>query len=152
MGRQSRNFAARVTPQQHFLEINMHSFKRIQQARQALRDEHSLGAIGAGPSHTGIGQLAAAQKAYAAANVPAVETLGGLLGEAREAAARLRSLVHDLGGRLDPVSFRATQGNCGTAGQPTPDVPGALAELRVLIGMLEQTASDTGVLIDELRI
>jgi len=128
----------------------MHSFKRIQQARQSLRDEHSLGAVGAGSPYAG--QIAAVQKAYASANVPAPETLGGLLGEAREAAARLRSLVHDLGGRLDPVSFRGAQGNCAAAGQPTPDVPGALAELRVLIGMLEQTANDTGVLIAELRI
>ncbi|WP_333986709.1 hypothetical protein [Burkholderia cepacia] len=131
----------------------MHSFKRIQQARQALRDEHSLGAIGAGAPHAGIGSVMAAQQAYAAANVPTAETLGGLLGEAREMAARLRSLVQELGARLEPVSFRGAQQTCGGIGQsPTPDVPKSLAELRMLIGMLEQTANDTGVLINELRI
>lgn len=40
-----------MTPRQHFLEINMHSFKRIQQARQSLRDEHTEGG-GAAPRGT----------------------------------------------------------------------------------------------------
>lgn len=129
----------------------MHSFKRIQQARQSLRDEHSLGSVGAGSPYAG--QIAAVKQTYAAANVPATETLGGLLGEAREAAARLRSMVQELGGRLEPVSFRGAQQTCsGVAGSPTPDVPKSLAELRMLISMLEQTASDTGTLLAELRI
>ncbi len=46
MGRESLTHAAQMTPRQHFLEINMHSFKRIQQARQSLRDEHSPGGVG----------------------------------------------------------------------------------------------------------
>lgn len=86
-------------------------------------------------------------------NQCAPETLGGLLAEAREAAARLRAMVHELGNRLDPVSYRSAQQNAAGIGPGTaPDAPKALIELRSLIGMLEQTENDASALIAELRI